>query len=39
MLQTRVISEASFTFVSVKEFISIVISSELYMPRCFHLRQ
>ena len=28
MLQSRVISEASFTFVSVREFMSIVISSE-----------
>ena len=39
MLQSRVISEASFIFVSVREFMLIVISSGLYMPRCFHLRQ
>ena len=32
MLQSRVISEVSFTFISVREFMSIVISSELYIP-------
>ena len=31
MLHSRVISKVSFTFVSVREFISIVISSELYI--------
>ena len=31
MLQSRVIFETSFTFVSVREFMSIVISSELYI--------
>ena len=30
MLQSRMISGASFNLVSVREFMSIVISSELY---------
>ena len=39
MLPSRVISEASFIFVYVREFTSIVISSELYVPpRDYQLR-